>query len=162
LTAKQYLEPLRHADCELSALLCRLNQLVNLSENRADIMDAATHITPSFGDHVQGDPAASKVESGAIRLADLDSKEEIAESIRGVNRRIADLEARKKKAEEIIWGLCSNSYRAVLTYRYINNMRWESIADAMHYGTRSIQRLNGYALQEFGRSEMFVSIALKR
>lgn len=152
MTARQYLDSIRAVDGEITALRCALNRMIDLCEWRASIMDTATHITPSFGDHVQGDPQSSRVESAAVRLADLqgdEAKDAILETMRTLNCKVSDLEATRKTAREIIWKIRQRNYRNVLEYRYMQGLRWPTIADNMHYSLKSVTRMHGYALQAF-------------
>lgn len=49
--------------------------------------------------------------------------------------------------ENAILGMADPRYRLLLRYRYMDGLKWETIADLMHYEVRWLYVLHGQALQ---------------
>ena len=49
--------------------------------------------------------------------------------------------------ENAIEGVQDPRLRLILRYKYMDGLKWETIADLMHYEVRQIYRLHGEALQ---------------
>ena len=125
------------------------------SESLQNIRDVAERITGvTSGIRVQGgDPSYSRVEQGAIVLADMydDAIEELDSFIRGINRA-------KKAINEVE----DARYRAVLELRYIACKTWEEIAEAMHYDVSWVGRLHGSALVALGKTEAYRQVVTEK
>lgn len=74
------------------------------------------------------------------RFEDTEAKliEAISESIR----------ARAKILDEID-EIEDDNQKQVLYYRYVKHLKWDAIADEMHYTRRRIEQIHGNALQSF-------------
>ena len=50
--------------------------------------------------------------------------------------------------ENAILGMADPRYRLLLRYRYMDGLKWETIADLMHYEVSSLYKMHGQALRE--------------
>ena len=50
--------------------------------------------------------------------------------------------------ENAILGVADPRYRLLLRYRYMDGLKWETIADLMHYEVSSLYKMHGQALRE--------------
>lgn len=124
---------IRHLDNEINALdleRCRW------MDRRQDLLDSAESHSAITGVVVQH-AVSSRTESIGIQLADMITPEQVAERINKlqarINRKIDKLVDRKEKAMAVIDRIECTTYRALLLYRYINCLKWETIADLMGY-----------------------------
>jgi hypothetical protein len=157
MTAKEYLEPLRTLDREIHMMLVEMERLTDLTDRRQNIIDAYTRITASFANgRVQDDPERSRVEDCAVALAEAERADgSVQEGIRlrvsGLDAQIKRLLAYREEAQDMIGRIGKPHYRQVLQNRYINNLKWDTIADVMKYDVRWVLILHGRALQDFDR-----------
>lgn len=157
MTAKEYLEPLRFLDREVHMLLTEMERLTDLTDRRQNIIDAYTRITANIANgRVQDDPERSRVEDCAVALteierADGDVREGIRLRVAGLDAQIKRLLAYREEAQGRIEQVDKPHYRQVLQNRYINNLKWDTIADVMKYDVRWVLILHGRALQDFDR-----------
>jgi len=133
MTAEDFLNSIRHLDNEIKALdltRCRL------MDPRQDILDSAESHSPITGVVVQHS-VGSRTESIGIQLADLETPEQTVERLnklqQRINRKIDQLVDRKQEALDTIERVPSTTHRALLLYRYLNCLKWETIADLMGY-----------------------------
>ena len=70
---------------------------------------------------------------------------EVIENIQGiktdVEKRIQDNEKAKQSILDRISAL-EEPYRTLLLYRYRDGLKWDQIADSMHYDTRAVYRIH--------------------
>lgn len=128
---KQWLLRYRDEDADIDSLI----------EERAVWMDRATKITTGVGGVAGGGDERGAMESAALRIAEIGS--ELDERIRRQNevrREIRSAIARVKDP----------TLRSLLRLRYINGLRFEQIADLLHYSVRWTIRLHGRALDAVG------------
>lgn len=132
VTGEQFLNSIRYLDCEITALdisRCRLES------RRQDLLDKAESIGASL-DRVQHG-ISSKTEDIGVQLADLVTPEELARKLQAyqdrINKRIDRLVDLRSEAQEIIDQIPNAFFRAVLTGRYLNNLKWSTIADLTGY-----------------------------
>lgn len=95
-------------------------------------------------DHVQTSPV-NRMELLMPRLIRMEEK-----YIRTLARYNAEVLKRTKQIES----LDDPRYVELLTLRYIRDLTWEEIAEAMTYEVRHVYRLHGEALQAFGHKHM--------
>ena len=124
---------IRHLDNEISALdLARCRWM----DKRQDILDSAESHNSLTGVVVQHG-VGSRTESIGIRLADLETPEDVTARVnrlqQRINKKIDQLVDRKQKALDVIERIPSTTHRALLLYRYLNCLKWETIADLMGY-----------------------------
>lgn len=50
--------------------------------------------------------------------------------------------------EKAVSGVEDPRYRLLLRYRYIDGLKWDTIADLMHYEVSSLHKMHGQALRE--------------
>lgn len=133
MTAEQFLSSIRHLDNEINALdieRCRW------MDRRQDLLDSAERHGGLTGVVVQH-AVGSRTESIGIQLADLETPEQTVERLnklkQRINRKIDQLVDRKQEALDTIERVPSTTHRAVLLYRYLNCLKWDTIADLMGY-----------------------------
>ena len=133
MSGEQFLNSIRHLDNEINALdleRCRW------MDRRQDLLDSAESHGSMSGVVVQH-AIGSKTESIGIQLADMITPEQVAERINRyqerINRKIDKLVDRKQEALDVIERIPSTTHRALLLYRYLNCLKWETIADLMGY-----------------------------
>ena len=132
-TAEQFLNSLRHLEYEVSAMETTRARLM---DQRQDILDRANSTAALNGVCVQH-PLQSKTESLGLELAGLPTPEELVRKLNRlqdrVNKRIDTLVDKKEQAQVVIERIPDARERALLTFRYINNLKWSSVADLMGY-----------------------------
>lgn len=107
----------------------RIRNLVKLQWRVEQETAKATKITATITGMPRGSDNHSKVEDGAIRMADLkDAYREAAE----------ELEEMKEALDPLISDLDNADDRAVMRLRYIKGFSPEDIAEAIHRTDRSI------------------------
>lgn len=83
-----------------------------------------------------------------IELAELKENTKVCGASRGMQERIDELERRRDSFLEAIGKIENVSFRSVLIARYLNNKKWEDIADEFGFSEeRHIYRLNRAAIQ---------------
>ena len=133
MTAEDFLNSIRHLDNEISALdleRCRW------MDKRQDLLDSAESHSAITGVVVQH-AMSSRTESIGIQLADMITPDKVVDRINKlqarINRKIDTLVARKQEALDTIERVPSTTHRALLLYRYLNCLKWDTIADLMGY-----------------------------
>lgn len=140
MTGEQFLNSIRHLDCEINALEIQRGKL---SDQRLSILERS-YPSNSLGVRVQNG-ISSKTEALAVQLADLvvPEPEVLARKLNALmertNKRIDELIDRKQRAAELIELLPDARYRALLTHRYHSNLKWDTVADLMGYDTRYVR-----------------------
>ena len=133
MTGEQFLNSIRNLDYEITALD---HTRTRLMDQRQDILDRAMSNAALTGVCVQHS-AGSKTEALGVQLADLITPEQLVTKLNRlqarVNKRIDTLVDKKEQAQAVIERIPDARYRALLTYRYINNLKWSSVADLMGY-----------------------------
>ena len=133
MTGEQFLNSIRNLDYEITALD---HTRTRLEGQRQDILDRAMSNAALTGVCVQHS-AGSKTETLGVQLADMITPEELVRKLNRlqdrVNKRIDTLVDKKEQAQVVIERIPDARYRALLTYRYINNLKWSSVADLMGY-----------------------------
>ena len=138
LTGERFLQSIRHLDEYINSLDVARCKLL---DPRQDILDlAAPH--GGMGDRVQSG-IHSKTEDLGIRLADLPVDAQRMKRLRGlaeiINKKIDELVDKKAYALRVIDSVEDNRYKMVLTQRYINGLKWSSIADIMGYAQNWVE-----------------------
>ena len=133
MTGEQFLNSIRNLDYEITALD---HTRTRLEGQRQDILDRAMSNAALTGVCVQHS-TGSKTETLGVQLADLITPEQLVTKLNRlqarVNKRIDTLVDKKEQAQAVIERIPDARYRALLTYRYINNFKWSSVADLMGY-----------------------------
>ncbi len=133
MTGEQFLNSIRNLDYEITALD---HTRTRLEGQRQDILDRAMSNAALTGVCVQHS-AGSKTEALGVQLADLITPEQLVTKLNRlqarVNKRIDTLVDKKEQAQAVIERIPDARYRALLTLRYINNLKWSSVADLMGY-----------------------------
>ena len=152
MTTEQFLNSLRFIDNEIQALNL---ERARISDQRQSILDLAESWGGLSGVCVQSTPG-SKTESLGIRLALVDDEfamkraQQYAERIR---RKWAELLDRKLTAMQIIENIQDAKYRTLITLRYLNNLKWSSVADMMGYTEDWVQfKLRRQVIDAFEQS----------
>lgn len=133
MTGEQFLNSIRNLDYEITALD---HTRTRLMDQRQDILDRAMSNAALTGVCVQHS-AGSKTETLGVQLADMITPEELVRKLNRlqdrVNKRIDTLVDKKEQAQVVIERIPDARERALLTLRYINNLKWSSVADLMGY-----------------------------
>ena len=134
MSAKEYLMQIR-----------RLSDLIASNKRRIEELElniGGIRAIDYYGDKVQASPNDVMADSIA-RLVDL-QQDVIAQTV--------DLQNKKDAMMSKIRRLDDLRYVNLLTYRYIDCLRWEQIAVNMNETMRHIFRIHGKALAEFERA----------
>jgi hypothetical protein len=154
LTGEQFLNSIRYLDNEINALDY---ERVRVMDQRQALLDAAQTWGGLNGVCVQHMPS-SKTESIGVALASLPTPESVAQKINAyqakLNKKIDILVDRKMRAVETISRVDDVQCRTLLTMRYIENLKWSSIADLMKYSLNWIMNdLKHRAIKAFEAAE---------
>jgi hypothetical protein len=154
LTGEQFLNSIRYLDNEINALDY---ERVRIMDQRQALLDAAQTWGGLNGVCVQHMPS-SKTESIGVALASLPTPESVAQKINAyqakLNKKIDILVDRKMRAVETISRVDDVQCRTLLTMRYIENLKWSSIADLMKYSLNWIMNdLKNRAIKAFEAAE---------
>ena len=130
MTAKEYLEQVRHKQAEIG----------NLKRDKEAVKDMLYSLGGGGeGERVQSSRNNDKFGTLFSRIDEME-------------RKIIDLMQFRMKVSEQINALDNVSYITILNCRYIHFQSWEKIARSAfdeERNVRSVQKLNGLALQEF-------------
>jgi len=150
MTGEQFLNSIRNLDYEITALD---HTRTRLEEQRQDILDRAMSNAALTGVCVQHS-AGSKTEALGVQLADLITPGEAARRIERlqarVNRKIDELVDRKERALAVVERMQSPKCKTLILQRYLNNLKWATIADLMGYNEHYVRvDLKREAVAEF-------------
>ena len=132
MTAKEYLRQLWCLDRKINIKMMELEKL-KAERGIRQMPDNQDRVT---GSGVPSDP----VSDHAIRIMELEKRID-AQVDRYVNL--------KEKIIQQIEGMKDNTYKDILTCRYILMMNWDDVADTMHYAKPTCFKIHGKALQAF-------------
>jgi hypothetical protein len=154
MTGEQFLNSIRYLDNEINAL--RL-ECVRITDERQSILDLAETWGGLNGVCVQSG-VSNKTERLGLALASLVTDEVVMEKTKAylerVNKKCVELLTKKLEAFEVIEKIPDAKHRAVLTYRYIDNLKWESIADIMGYAQNWLEiRVKRQAIEAFEKAQ---------
>jgi len=150
MTGEQFLNSIRHLDYEITALD---HTRTRLEGQRQDILDRAMSNAALTGVCVQHG-ARSKTEALGVQLADMITPGEAARRIERlqarVNRKIDELVDRKERALTVVERMQSPRCKTLILQRYLNNLKWTTIADLMGYNEHYVRvDLKREAVAEF-------------
>ena len=100
--------------------------------------DLATRINPSYSDMPHGG-GSDKVQTAAVEVAELTDK---------LNRKLHQAIMVQENIKKLLESLDDIKLRQLMSYRYINGMRWEEIAVRMVFNYRWVLRLHRKALNQ--------------
>ncbi|WP_419543021.1 DUF1492 domain-containing protein [Negativibacillus massiliensis] len=100
--------------------------------------DLATRISPSYSDMPHGG-GSDKVQTAAVEVAELTDK---------LNRKLHQAIMVQENIKKLLESLDDIKLRQLMSYRYINGMRWEEIAVRMDFNYRWVLRLHRKALNQ--------------
>lgn len=126
MTAKQYLNQVRHIDEEITSLL-------NLVQQTRESLESITQNYDSDGAQTTTNPHRFD------RLIELEAL---------VDSKIDEQIALKAEILETITRLKDRRQRIVLNEHYLKMKTWQQVADVLHYSVVHVTRLHGYALNE--------------
>ncbi len=126
--AKAFLSEALRCDRRIEALL----------ERARHYEEMATRITGRMGRMERSDAAYSRVEEGAVALADLSE---------ALAREVERLTGRVREIEEAIDALPDARERDMLRWRYLNGWTWEHVAGALFVHVRQVYRMHDKALE---------------
>ena len=140
MTTEQSLNQLRHLDNEVQAMV---TEQTRLADQRQALIDMAETWGGSPNGVCVQHSIGSKTESIGISLANLMTDERVTEKIqqyqRRIYRKLGELLEKKYNALLVIERIPEGKYRTLLMYRYINNLKWETIADLMGYAQNWVE-----------------------
>lgn len=131
MTAKDYLKDIRKLDLEIQTLQ---EQISLLRKNAEGLRAMELSDMPKGG---KGKDLSDYV----AEIADLQTV---------CVQHVSELIMKKQEAIERIMSIDGSELRNVLLLRYIQCKEWDEIADKLQYNLRTIFRLHGEALKEFG------------
>lgn len=153
MTTEQFLNSLRFIDNEIQALS---TEITRNTEQRQSILDLAESWGGLSGVCVQSMPG-SKTESLGIRLALVDDEaveKRAKQYLERINRKRAELLGRKLTAMLVIERIPDAKHRALLLHRYINNLKWSTVADLMGYNEHYVRlELRKFAIEAYERTK---------
>ena len=100
--------------------------------------DLATRISPSYSDMPHGG-GSDKVQTAAVEVAELTDK---------LNQKLHQAKMVQENIKKLLESLDDIKLRQLMSYRYINGMRWEEIAVRMDFNYRWVLRLHRKALNQ--------------
>lgn len=100
--------------------------------------DLATRISPSYSDMPHGG-GSDKVQTAAVEVAELTDK---------LNQKLHQAIMVQESIKKLLESLDDIKLRQLMSYRYINGMRWEEIAVRMDFNYRWVLRLHRKALNQ--------------
>lgn len=100
--------------------------------------DLATRISPSYSDMPHGG-GSDKVQTAAVEVAELTDK---------LNQKLHQAIMVQENIKKLLESLDDIKLRHLMSYRYINGMRWEEIAVRMDFNYRWVLRLHRKALNQ--------------
>lgn len=114
-----------------------VKETMRLVREKEEWRSLAEKITPSYSFEPKTQSVASKVETGAENIVEIDKQlqEQIAKRVR-----------LRLEIAKVIYDLESERYRYLLSSRYIDGKKWEQIALDMNYSVMQIWRMHGEAL----------------
>ena len=112
-------------------------ELDALHEERREWMDRATRITPAMNGMPGGGSERGALENNAIKLVEIE---------RDIDAQIRQGYAVIREIRAAINAVPDPTLRSLLRMHYINGLRFESIAERLHYSVRWTLRLHRRAL----------------
>ena len=94
--------------------------------------DLATRISPSYSDMPHGG-GSDRVQTAAVEVAELTEQ---------LNEKIHQAIMVQENIKKLLESLDDIKLRQLMSYRYINGMRWEEIAVRMDYDYRYVLKLH--------------------
>lgn len=141
MTGEQFLNSLRYLDSEITVLD---NARVKLADRRQELLEQAENNGAAINGVSVQHGVTSKTECIGVQLADLMTPRAIVGKLndyqRRINRRIDELVDRKRKAQELIDRMPEAIHRIIILSRYVNNLKWSTIADLTGYTDEYIRR----------------------
>ena len=113
-------------------------EIDRISEELQRWQDLATRISPSYSDMPHGG-GSDKVQTAAVEVAELTDK---------LNRKLHQAIMVQENIKKLLESLDDIKLRQLMSYRYINGMRWEEIAVRMDFNYRWVLRLHRKALNQ--------------
>ncbi len=135
MTVRDYFEQIREIDTRIRI---KQEQILHLKE----IATRATSVIEAC--RVSGTYKRSKMANAVEEMVDIERT--IEKDIERLNRLYNEISG-------VIVKIDNESYRQLLTLRYLCNKKWEDIAENMNFDPRSIYRIHSKALAE---AEKFV------
>lgn len=106
--------------------------------------DLATRISPSYSDMPHGG-GSDRVQTAAVEVAELTEQ---------LNEKIHQAIMVQENIKKLLESLDDIKLRQLMSYRYINGMRWEEIAVRMDYDYRYVLKLHGKSLCQISEKDM--------
>lgn len=106
--------------------------------------DLATRISPSYSDMPHGG-GSDRVQTAAVEVAELTDK---------LNQKLHQAIMVQENIKKLLESLDDIKLRQLMSYRYINGMRWEEIAVLMDYDYRYVLKLHGKSLCQISEKDM--------
>ncbi len=133
-TIKEYLSQAYWLDREIETKSWQIAELRGLAESATSRTEAVRS---------GGTPKRSKIENAVIRIIEEEER---------LDKIIDELIEAKKKISKLIGRVGEPKLRLLLELRYLEYLRWDEIAERMHYAdVRHVYRLHARALDAVAR-----------
>lgn len=133
MTAKEYLEQVRQMERHIEVKRAQIMHLREIATRATSVIEAV---------RTGGTAKRSKLADAVDEMVDIE---------RTIERDIKRLSELYREISGVIVQIDNETYRELLTLRYLCNGKWEDIAEKMHFDPRSVYRLHGRALAEVAR-----------
>ncbi len=133
MTVREYFEQIKELERQIKT---KHDQIMHLKE----IAIRATSVIEAC--RTSGTYKRSKMANAVEEMVDIE---------RTIEKDIDRLNRLYKQISGVIVKIDNESYRELLTLRYLCNKKWEDIAERMHFDTRSVYRIHSKALAEAQR-----------
>lgn len=120
--------------------LSKLKKIKQEIEQIKKELDDAKYDCDFVADSVKGSSRYFPYNERIIGIQGIGYCEQKAERIqRRLNRKLEELMDKKDEINEFIYTLEDSDIRQILTYRYINGLKWEQIGYNMNYAARTVR-----------------------
>lgn len=126
---RDYLRGIRHRYAYAQVLCERAQRYREMAMKATGRVDAV---------RLSGTPMRSRVEDNVLAMLDTHAE---------LKRQSEDLVRESRKAEKLIATLGDIRHRTVLQLRYLCGMRWDEIAEKMHFTQRWVHKLHREAIE---------------
>lgn len=141
MTGEQFLNSIKGLDCEIDALDF---ERVRLEEYRLNLLEKAESMSANLTGVCVQQAVSSKTETLGVALASGPDVKSLVSKLNEyqalINEKIDDLVNRKCEALRAIGGIQEPRHKALLTYRYIGELKWATIADLLGYTEDYVRR----------------------
>ena len=120
-------------------------QIRQLSQEKEEILELGTKITPTYSDMPRGTGIGDKIPKVVERLVEQQKR---------IDEKMDELFVLRTEIEKAIDTVKDDTLRLLLKYKYIHGWTWKHIADEMGYCYRDITRKHDKALNSIKIKKM--------